>query len=183
MKRSFALCLAGLFLLAACKDITHVQTGYISDRDECRGNAENNVGVYSQPEAYGLNDREKNTALLQLFCECMKGKDWKVAGCPKPAVAVAAAPAPQQPTVVVVQSPTAQPGFVAEQPQPVYSPVAMPVPVKGKKKKRVCMAPVSVCEAPADPASPKSGAYSPTTPASGPGDLEDRQLNGILGRQ
>jgi hypothetical protein len=98
-----------LLLLGSCKDITHVQTGYVSDRDECRSRSENNVGVYSQPDTYPMSDKERGATLLQLFCECMKDRDWKVAGCPKPPVAVAAAPAPAAaPTVVVVQSPTPQ---------------------------------------------------------------------------
>jgi hypothetical protein len=163
-----------LFLLAlgACKDITHVQTGYISDRDECRSHSESTAGVYSQPESYPLNDKERNTALLQLFCECMKEKDWKVAGCPKPPVVVAATPAPQAPTVVVVQqSPTSQPAYVAQQPAP--APATQPAtPIYGaKKKKKACTIP-TVCPAPIDNSSSK------LTPLQ-----TDQQINGIIQRQ
>src|SRR5262249_46452494 len=104
MKRIFLFILP--MVLFACKDITHVQTGYVADRDECRTSSESQATVYSQPESFPLSDKDRNTALLQLFCECMKGRDWKVAGCPKPPApptAVAAAPAPAAPTVVVVQ--------------------------------------------------------------------------------
>jgi len=156
-----------LLLLVACKDITHVQTGYVADRDECRGKAENNAGVYSQPESYALSDRERNTALLQLFCECMRDKDWKVAGCPKPPPVVAATPAPA-PTVVVVQSPASQPAML-----PAPAPAAGAGPAPARKRAKGYCAPPTVCPAPAD-----STTSTPATPAQ-----EDQQLQGILQRQ
>jgi len=66
-------------------DITRMQTGYVADRDDCRASSESNAGSYSEAGANPLSDKEKNAALLQLFCECMKDKPqgWKVAGCPK----------------------------------------------------------------------------------------------------
>jgi len=166
-------CSLSLLFFAACKDITHVQTGYVSDRDECRSHSENNVGVYSQPESYPLSDKERNSALLQLFCECMKDKEWKVAGCPKPATTTASTPAPATaPTVVIVQSPAAQPA-VLPAPPPAPPPPATPVKHVAKKKKAVC-APPQTCPAPAD--------YDTPNQSQAPAQ-SDQQLQGILQRQ
>jgi hypothetical protein len=161
-------CLLSLLLAFGCKDITHVQTGYVADRDECRGRSENSAGVYSQPDSYPLNDKERNTALLQLFCECMKEKDWKVAGCPKPPTQIAATPAPAPgPTVVVVQSPAGQPAVM-----PAAGPGPAAAPAQGVRKKKACTVPTT-CPAPTD----YSGSAT-QTPAQ-----TDQQLNGILQRQ
>jgi hypothetical protein len=164
LSRLSFLCL-GVLLTFGCKDITHVQTGYVADRDECRGRSENNVGVYSQPDSYALSDKDKSTALLQLFCECMKEKDWKVAGCPKPPAVVAQTPQPA-PTVVVVQSPTSQPAILPE---------SRPAPQSAVKKKKAVCNPPSTCPAPS--ASYDNGS-SGQTPAQ-----SDQQLNGILQKQ
>lgn len=154
-------------LLLGCKDIMHVQTGYVADRDECRAKSENNVGVYSQPDSYSLSSKDKNAALLQLFCECMKEKEWKVSGCPKPATSVAANPQTQAPTVVVVQSPTAQPALLQQAPPPAAA--VATAPAKGKK---------AVCTPPGTCPAPASDYGSSTPPAQ-----TDQQLNNILQRQ
>lgn len=185
LRSSLVLCL----LLVGCKNITHVQTGYVADRDECRGRSEGGVGNYSTPESYNLSDKERNTALLQLFCECMKEKDWKVAGCPKPVV-VAAAPAAAQPTVVVVQQqPTGQPAYMPAPYEPMPA-AAQPIPHKGVgKKKKACTVP-SVCPAPTDySAAGPAGANYSTKPGrsdystGGNGSQGDAQLTNILQKQ
>jgi hypothetical protein len=173
MKR--ALLLSCLLLISACKDITHVQTGYIGDRDECRANAESGVGVYTQPDAYPMNDKERNTALLQLFCECMKVKDWNVAGCPKapPPLIAKSEPAPA-PTVVVVQQPAGMPAILPA-PAPAQGGGAGPAKPRG-----VCLQPKATCPAPNQylgTSSGSSGTSAPTPVQS------DQQLNGILQRQ
>src|SRR5579871_4587156 len=106
-----------LSLLPSCIDITQVQKGYVADRDECRGQAENKMGMYTQPESYPINNKERNNALLFLFCECMKEHDWNVVGCKTakaPAVAAAAPAVPAAPytpppgfALVPVQVPSA----------------------------------------------------------------------------
>ncbi len=104
MMRLRSLCLLMLLTCAGCINPTHLQTGYVDDRDSCRSQSEKQVGVYNDSGGYGESDKDKNAALLQLFCECMKGHDWNVAGCPKPKEVAKGTP-PQ--TIVVVQQPAA----------------------------------------------------------------------------
>ncbi len=156
-------CLILVLLNVGCIDITHVQTGYVADRDECRGRSENNVGVYAQPESYGMSDKDKNVALLQLFCECMKEKDWKVAGCPKPVAPVQVAGAPQQPTVVAMMA------------EPEPAPAAAPAPMQGKKRKKAVCNPPNTCPAPTIDYSSGGQTQAPAQ--------SDQQLQNILQRQ
>lgn len=126
-----ALLLCCLLAASSCRDITHVQLGYISDRDECHQRAEYGVGSYTA-NSNAISSKDRGNMLLQLFCECMKEREWSVAGCKfKDASKIAASPAPQQPapTVVVVQQapPAAAPAAVAE-------PAACPAPPPGKKR-------------------------------------------------
>jgi hypothetical protein len=69
--------------------------------------------------------------LLQLFCECMKEREWNVAGCKYKDKDIAkATPAQQQPTIVVVQAP---PAAAIAAPAPLAE---CPLPPKSKSKKR-----------------------------------------------
>lgn len=139
---SRSLLAAALLLLSSCKDITAVQTGYISDRDDCRSRAEYGVRTYSNDGTAQLGGKERNNMLLQLFCECMKDSEWSVAGCKYKDIAKpAATPVPQQPTVVVVQAPPA--AAAAAQPQacvPDVSPSAGK-PRKKNARRNACPAP------------------------------------------
>lgn len=126
--RGFTL-VALLLCTASCKDVTHIQTGYLSDRGDCRSRAEDGTSTYAGGTS--VSGKERNTMLLQLFCECMKDRAWNVAGCKYKDKDIAkAAPVQQQPTIVVVQAPPAAvvaPAPVAECPLP---------PAKSKSKKR-----------------------------------------------
>ncbi len=116
--------------VTSCKDVTHVQVGYISDRDECHSRADYGVSTYSSGGG-GLTGKDKSSMLTQLFCECMKEREWSVAGCKykdTAKTAIAAAPAQQQPTIVVVQAPPAAAVAAPAQPE------ACPIPPKGKKR-------------------------------------------------
>lgn len=137
---------AALALLASsCRDVTNVQTGYISDRDSCHSRADYAVGSYGN--AGGVSAKERNNMRLQMFCECMKEQDWSVAGCKYAGKDVARATAPTQPTVVVVQAPPAAAAVAA--PPPAVA--ECPAPPKAKnKKKRVKRKPDGTCPAPED---------------------------------
>lgn len=138
-------CLA--LLASSCKDITHVQTGYISDRNDCRSRAEYGVSSYSNQSA-SVSGKERNVLLLQMFCECMKDREWGVAGCKYNAKDVAkAAPVQQQPTVVVVQAPPA-----AAVAAPAAAPAECPIPPKSKAKKRPKRKLDGTCPAPEEAA-------------------------------
>jgi hypothetical protein len=158
---SFAL----LLCVAGCIDITHVQTGYVADRNSCRAQSENGMGVYTGADGYPLSDKERNNALLQLFCECMRDKDWKVAGCPKPVEIVKIPQPTPPPTVVVVQQPAAAAAPAAE---PAEEPQSCPAPLPGHKRKH--RAPNGACVAPPDDSAPQQ------TPAT-------QQLDTILQKQ
>lgn len=124
---------AAIACTTSCKDVTHIQTGYISDRGDCRSRAEYGTSTYAGSS--NISGKDRSNMLLQLFCECMKERDWNVAGCKFKDTAVAkAAPAPQQPTIVVVQSP---PAAAAVAPAPVAAPMAeCPLPPKASKSKK-----------------------------------------------
>ena len=129
--RVLILSVLSLLALAGCKDITGVQTGFVADRDQCREDSQNEESVYTPSGSYGISDKEKKTALSTLFCECMRQKDWKVSGCPKPKekekeVAKPATP-PANTTVVVVQAPPA----AAEEAAPVPAKKVKPPVKKG----------------------------------------------------
>jgi hypothetical protein len=49
------LCIALLLTINACKDLTHVQEGYVDNRDACRQRAEDKIGTYDQPDSYPLS--------------------------------------------------------------------------------------------------------------------------------
>jgi hypothetical protein len=75
--------IAGLLLMLVCMgcyDNTHIQRDYTSNRDECRAYAESHLAISAQPTTYPMTDKEKNNSLLQLFSDCMKKHEWKVAG-------------------------------------------------------------------------------------------------------
>jgi hypothetical protein len=125
--------LLALLALAGCMDLVQVQRDYVADRNECHAQSEAKQQVYSPPQSYAISAKDKNTVLLQVFCECMKGHEWKVTGCPKtkekevaatppregilpattsaaPAAPATAPPPSSQSTVVVVQAPPASSG-------------------------------------------------------------------------
>lgn len=133
------LCLLLLTGLSACKEETHIQMGYVSDRDDCYARANYAVGSYTEG-AGGISSKDKSTMQTQLFCECMKDHEWSVSGCKfkdKDKSVAAAAPAQQQqPTVVVVQAP------------PATTPVAAPCPAPKPGKKRPKRKANGVCPAP-----------------------------------
>ncbi len=122
---------AALACTASCKDVTHIQTGYISDRGDCRSRAEYSTGTYAGSTS--ISGKDRSNMLLQLFCECMKERDWNVAGCKFKDTAVAkATPAQQQPTIVVVQAPPAAAAVA-----PAAAPMAeCPLPPKASKSKK-----------------------------------------------
>lgn len=128
--RTFAV-VAALACTASCKDVTHIQTGYISDRGDCRSRAEYGTSTYAGSTNFSGKDR--SNMLLQLFCECMKDRDWNVAGCKYKDKDVAkAAPVQQQPTIVVVQAPPTA-TTVAPAPAPMAE---CPLPPKASKSKK-----------------------------------------------
>lgn len=130
LMRIFAFA-ALLACTASCKDVTHIQTGYLSDRGDCRSRAEYGTSTYAGSSS--VSGKERSSMLLQLFCECMKEREWNVAGCKYKDKDVAkAAPAQQQPTIVVVQSPPAA-AAVAPAPAPMAE---CPLPPKASKSKK-----------------------------------------------
>jgi hypothetical protein len=169
MMRIFLVTAAVFFLVTGCTDIMRVQTGYVADRDDCRTSSGSEVDVYAPADTGGMSEKERNTAMLNLFCECMKTKDWKVAGCPKkdkptevaakPAAPVAAA----QPTVIVVQAPP-QAAPAEEQPEMCPAPNAAPAVHKAYKKRH----PKAVC---------------PTSDPHLFDDTDTKTLNNILGNE
>ena len=127
---SFRGCALAALLLctASCKDVTHIQTGYLSDRGDCRSRAEDGTSTYAGGTS--VSGRERSSMLLQLFCECMKDREWNVAGCKYKDKDIAkTVPVQQQPTIVVVQAPAA----AVAAPAPVAE---CPLPPKSKGKKR-----------------------------------------------
>ncbi|MEI6730229.1 MAG: hypothetical protein WCL30_03135 [Pseudomonadota bacterium] len=110
-----------LLFAASCTDIIQVQKDYISDRDECRSQSYGSLNMYSLSGASALSEKEKTATQDEVFCECMKKRDWKVGEwarqglcrkpAPKPDFPVYPQPAPQPypsaPTIVVVQPPQA----------------------------------------------------------------------------
>jgi hypothetical protein len=143
------LILASLLLCtASCKDVTHIQDGYISSRNDCHSRAEYGVSHYIG-DGGSVSGKDKNNLLLQMFCECMKDQDWSVAGCKLKDKDFAKAAAPtsaQQPTIVVVQAPPPPAAAVAPAPAPAAEPAACPTPPKGKKRPK--RKPSGVCPAP-----------------------------------
>lgn len=130
LRSSIALSLLVL-CTASCKDITHVQTGYISDHDDCQSRANYGVSSYSSGGG-GMSGKERSSMLTQLFCECMKDHEWSVAGCKykdKDVAKSTPAPQQQQPTIVVVQAPPAA-AVAAAAPEPA----PCPAPPKAKKR-------------------------------------------------
>ncbi len=182
--RLVLLCLA--LCAAGCRDITSVQLGYISDRDKCRARSEENMAVYAQPTSYPMSEKDKNSTLLVLFCECMKERDWKVAGCPKPKEKdkdVAAKPVnqPNAPTVVIVQAP---PAATAPPPaDPGSCVVPLNLPKGAKPHKGTCgptaASPVNAAPAPtpAPAATPNSTPAQSTTPSSQTDTDDDPQTS------
>ncbi len=148
--RGGVVCLI-LALLSACMDNISLQRQYVHDRDECRQVAEQKMGTYTPEGGTPLDDKngkQKNAALLSLFSECMKGKDWAVSGPKKdkdkdkaaatpaaspaaPAATVAAAPAAPAPAAA---PPAVPPGYMlvpvapAPAPAPYYAPQPQPAP-------------------------------------------------------
>jgi len=128
-----------------------VQTGYISDRDDCQARSNNGVKTYASSDAASMSGKELNNMKQQLFCECMKDHEWSVAGCKLTSVAKAApAPAPaapQQPTIVVVQ---AAPVAAAPPPPPEACPAPPPGKVRRRTPNNTCPAPVDASQAELD---------------------------------
>ena len=164
-----------LLLLCGCKDITHVQTGYVSDRDDCRSRAESRLSLYNQPDTYPISSKEKNNALLALFDECMREDGWNVgkketAHAVPPPVPVPVPVQQQQPTVIVVQSPApaaAAAPIIVPAAAPIVLPPTAPMPaaapaacvtgdplqpVKGKRTRHHGKGAMPTCQAPADAA-------------------------------
>lgn len=54
-----------------CHDGTSLQSGYVSDRDDCQSIAQSYVGNRGSGKA-------RNTALLEAFAKCMKKRGWGV---------------------------------------------------------------------------------------------------------
>jgi|GEM_PF-1033449 len=124
MKIAIKYCAALFFLLfaASCTDIIQVQKDYIADRDECRSQSSGSLNMYSIAGASALSEKEKTATQDEVFCECMKKRDWRVGEwarqgvCRKPAPKSDFPPQVQQPvpppypsapTIVVVQPPQA----------------------------------------------------------------------------
>lgn len=120
-----------LLCTSSCKDVTHIQTGYVSDRSDCRSRAEYSASSYAGSTS--ISGKERSNMLLQLFCECMKDRQWNVAGCKykEKEKEKDKAPTPQQPTIVVVQAPPAAAAVAAPAPA-----AECPIPPKSKTKKR-----------------------------------------------
>ena len=116
-----AICL----FLSSCTDIMRVQKDYISDRDDCYGKASSKLSIYSNDYSNELGEKESQRAKEDVFCECMKERNWCVSACGKITIdcrstrkekSEASTP-PQQPaaqsgqqsspTVIIVQPPAA----------------------------------------------------------------------------
>lgn len=137
--RRFIYILPLLLLISACKDVTQVQTTYISDHSDCQSRASHSVSSYAEG-AGSISSKERASMQQQLFCECMKSYEWNVFGCKFKDKDIAKAPAPTQPTVVVVQAPPAAAAVAAPAPVMQATPIAKKVRKKGKSAP-ICPAP------------------------------------------
>ncbi len=152
--------LALLFVCTSCKDEMKVQMDYVSNRDECREKADEQLSNYSTPDSYQINDKEKKSASDEIFCECMKGHDWKVIGCPKPPVVAAKPAVVVAPAVVPVPTQNQAPAAV---PAPV--PVAAPAPTSTNNTTVLVVQPTPPVVAPT-PVAPPTNAPAQYQPAS-----------------
>ena len=72
---------AVLLLLSSCIDIMRVQKDYISDRDDCNDKAQSKLSIYSNIYSNELGEKESQRAKEDVFCECMKERNWCVSTC------------------------------------------------------------------------------------------------------
>lgn len=116
-------------LMMGCLDQTSIQTDYVSERNNCQGDAESKINAYSD-EIAADDVRAKNAKLVTLFSDCMFARGWSVAtptreapkpGSDNPLEAARKAPDPsaQPAQAAPVQAAPAQPA-------PVYQPQTQP---------------------------------------------------------
>lgn len=81
MKQSVLM--MAMVLLTGCLDQTSIQSDYVSERNDCQGEAEGHIGDYAE----GQDDTDihlRNAKLVTLFSDCMFDRGWTVAAPEKP---------------------------------------------------------------------------------------------------
>ncbi len=93
-------------LIMLCTNQTHMQMGYETDRDQCRGLSEMKVGMLG-----GNEDQDQKSKLIASFNECMAAKGWSIGsdGDKKAAAAAATSTPNSQTTEPIATPPDAAP--------------------------------------------------------------------------
>ena len=170
--------LAGLLLLSACEVQSGIQSRYVAQQTECRGEAEDRMDA--TPNTGNMSAKQRNAQLVDNFSTCMIKGGWHVArpvknptvppppGTNPREASLPAQPLPGQPSDVITAARTREPVPAASSPanEPVRTQPSLLQPSPGQP---ALSAPATTQQMPAGAYQPPATYQRITPPVTGTG--------------